>query len=70
MSHLIEQGDGYEVRHYTYQEAREVFSLPAGRINVRELDRELRERAYAATAGNVGQSADDDGAGIIIRTVW
>jgi hypothetical protein len=70
MSHVIASGDGFEVRHYTYQEVRELFQLPSGPINVEELDSYLREKAYAATAGNCGQSAEDNGEGILIRTVW
>lgn len=53
MSHLVTQGDGYEVRHYTYDEARELFQLPKGQINVDELSRYLSDKAHAETAGQL-----------------
>lgn len=70
MSHLVKQGDGYEVRYYSYDEIREMFHLPKGQINVDELSRYLSDKAHTETAGNCGQSAEDDGAGILIRTTW
>jgi hypothetical protein len=70
MSHLVTSGDGFEVRHYTYREIQDMFDLPSDKINVEELDAYLRDRAHSATAGNCGQSAEDNGEGILIRTTW
>lgn len=70
MSHLVTSGDGFEVRHYTCHEIQDMFDLPSAKINVEELDSYLRDRAHGATAGNCGQSAEDDGEGILIRTTW
>jgi hypothetical protein len=70
MSHLVAQGDGYEVRHYTYAEARATFSLPSGPVNVEELSRYLSDKAHSETAGNCGRSAEDNGEGVLIKTVW
>ncbi len=67
---ILAFADGVERRWYSYEQARMLFGLPEGKINVEELSRDLSDRAYTATAGNCGQSAEDDGNGIVITTTW
>ncbi len=67
---ILDFADGIERRWYSYEQARALFNLPSGNINVEELSKDLSDRAHAATAGNCGQSAEDDGSGIVITTTW
>lgn len=63
---ITRENDGRGETLYTYEEARNTF----GTADATELSRELRATMHNATAGNVGQWAEDVGTGILVITSW